>query len=240
MSTQRCTRVYSDVNFLPASYTRRQKLRSSKKRQAALAILMIAGMAILTVQTWRERAELQAHHDEQKTALVTTKQTITEVEKLHNDKAELSELVAIHRELYQPINYSQVTGTLGSLTPASIVLRGVGVETQKITTTRKMSEAEYEAAKKAAGSRRGKVKNTVATTRSVITVDLAGLAPSDVDVANFIGELAASNVFQNVKMVFSREGEWEGRVTREFRIKMEVPLDRLYVGPDAQEVADAD
>lgn len=240
MSTQRCARVYTDVNFLPASYTRRQRLRSSKKRQAALAILMIAGMAVLTVQTWRERAELREHVERQKTSLANTQKKVTEVEKQTIRKAELTELVAIHRELYQPINYSQVTGTLASLTPSSIVLRGVGIETQKITTTRKMTAEEFAAAQEAAGNRRSKVKNVKTVTRSVITVDVAGLAPSDVDVANFIGELAASNVFQNVKMVFSREGEWEGRVTREFRIKMEVPLDRRYVPRESQEVADAD
>lgn len=239
MNAPRCTRLYAEVNFLPDWYTRKQRLRLSKKRQAALLMLMVAGMAVLTVQTWRERAELRSERNRVRDLLSEANNVILEVQKLTTQRGQLEREVEIHRELYQPINYSQVTGTLAALTPESITFRALEVQTQQVTSTRKMTAAELEAAKKAQANRRGAVKDTVASTRSMIVIDLVGLAPSDVELANFIGQLASSKVFENVKMVFSKQGELEGRLTREFKIRMEIPLDRRYVDRAAQEVADA-
>jgi len=89
VSNDRCTRLYAEIDFVPAWFTRSQLLRRSKKRQVLLAALMIGGMAALTVQTWRDRAELRAQLEAMQTSLVNTKQKITEVEKLRDERAKL-------------------------------------------------------------------------------------------------------------------------------------------------------
>jgi len=55
------------------------------------------------------------------------------------------------------------------------------------------------------------------TTRKRCRVILTGLAPSDVDVANFIGQLSSSCLFEDVNMGYARTVEFSSRLAREFR-----------------------
>jgi Tfp pilus assembly protein PilN len=70
----------------------------------------------------------------------------------------------------------------------------------------------------AAGSRvtdaSGAVKEvTVKRVQLLVT----GLAPSDVDVANFIGHLSASPLFEDVNMGYAKNVVVRGRTAREFQ-----------------------
>ena len=46
---------------------------------------------------------------------------------------------------------------------------------------------------------------------------ICGLAPGDVEVANFIGQLSASPLFQDVNMGYARTRELQDRIAREFQ-----------------------
>jgi len=46
---------------------------------------------------------------------------------------------------------------------------------------------------------------------------LTGLAPTDVDVANFIGQLSASPLFEDVNMGYAKTVSVEGLTAREFQ-----------------------
>ena len=54
-------------------------------------------------------------------------------------------------------------------------------------------------------------------TRKRLRLVLTGLAPGDVDVANFIGQLSGSPVFEDVNMGYARNVEFNGRLAREFQ-----------------------
>jgi hypothetical protein len=68
---------------------------------------------------------------------------------------------------------------------------------------------------------------------------MTGLAPSDVEVADFVGRLSDSPLFTSVKMGYSRAAQAGKLRARQFSIDLEVPLDREY-RPAGKEVADAD
>jgi hypothetical protein len=46
---------------------------------------------------------------------------------------------------------------------------------------------------------------------------LTGIAPGDVDVANFIGQLSASPLVEDVNMGYAKTVEFRGRLAREFQ-----------------------
>jgi len=56
-----------------------------------------------------------------------------------------------------------------------------------------------------------------ATVSRRLQLMLTGVAPSDVDVANFIGQLAANCLFQEVTMGYARTVAFRGRSAREFQ-----------------------
>jgi hypothetical protein len=59
-----------------------------------------------------------------------------------------------------------------------------------------------------------------ATSRQRITrirLVITGLAPSDVDIANFVGQLASSPLFEDVNMGYTREIQFQGKTARQFK-----------------------
>jgi len=64
-----------------------------------------------------------------------------------------------------------------------------------------------------AGAQPRKEDKAVHRVRLVLT----GLAPTDVDVANFIGQLSASRLFEDVTMGYAKNVSFRGRSAREFR-----------------------
>jgi hypothetical protein len=64
-----------------------------------------------------------------------------------------------------------------------------------------------------AGRPTGEAEKPVKRVRLVLT----GMAPSDVDVANFIGQLAGSKVFEDVNMGYARNITYRSRTARKFQ-----------------------
>jgi len=220
--------LHHDVNFVPEWYVAQRQRRASLRRQAMLMIVMLAGMGVLFGLTRQKVVGLKQYHQSLTAQLNAAEFQLTEVAKLQQARASLSDQMKIYREIARPLTHGQMISTLAALTPESVFLSGVNGET-RIEERRRVIPA---------GGENGRDK-TVIDRVETIFVDLEGVAPSNVEIANYIGRLAGSNLFRNVKMEFSRSGEIDDALTREFRISMEVPLDRPYIFNAPQEVADA-
>jgi len=239
MSQLPTSRLYTDVNFLPDWYVQAQSRKNSLQRSAGLSIVVIVCMVALLGQTWHTQSELRQYHEELQHRLASTRMQVTEATKLRAAKSELQQQLRVHRQLHKPINYSQILGTLTSLMPPTIALTETEINTESVTVTRtlKPSDPRYAEARK---KHRGKGEPTVSKTHQVISLQIEGVAPSDSDIANFIGALAASRLFENVKMIYSKKGTHGELITRNFRMRMQVPLNRAYrTARPSSEVADA-
>jgi len=225
--------LYQEVDFLPAWYVEREGRRRCGHRVTAMLAVLIVGVAVLAVQAWAARSKVQDLYHHKQELLEKTRRQVTEARKLRLSLTNLQKELRVHRLLHQPINFSQITGTLAAVTPDAIALTGLAMEVEQITITRPAPPST--AAEKKAGAK----KDVIREQRPVVAIVIDGLAPSDVDIANFIGRLAESNVFENVKMVYSRQGRREALVTREFQLRMEVRLDVRYLDQAEGEIADA-
>ena len=230
------THPQDEINFLPDWYRQTQQRRASIRRQIVLVAVMIAGMACLWVLDNHRRIELRDYLASLNGQIATAKGQITEVMKLQTDKQKLTRQVRIYRQIARPINYSQITGTLAAYTPAEVSLVELYAHTEVIEETRTSTAAPAAPA----NATQGKKASTVTITYPVVVIEAEGSAPSNVDIANFVGRLAGSGLFRNVKMINSREGEVDKIVMRQFKVSMEVPLNVLYKTPGGEEVAHAD
>ncbi|MBI1367441.1 MAG: hypothetical protein GC162_02180 [Planctomycetes bacterium] len=229
MSIFGSSQLYNEVDFVPAWYRRKEANRRSTKRQMVMVVVLVAGMAALLVQNWHTHEALASYADQLTRKLESTKMQITEATKLRAQQAALDKQLRVHRELHKPIDYSHIIGTMAHIAPPSISMRDLSMETEKVTYTRPIAAGDKGFADSAKGKGAAGAKpRTVTESYWVVSVELEGIAPNDRDVANFIGELAASKVFQNVKMIYSKAGTFGPYVTRNFRIRMEVPLDCKY------------
>jgi hypothetical protein len=189
---------------------------------------MLVGMGILWTLTQEQRNQLVLYRNTLQQQAVAAENQLLEVNKLQAAKADLVRQVRLYQKLARPIGFSQISASLGGLTPESVFLSQLNIQTDVQTRTRVVQNDSLP---------KGAKPQAVSESYPVISIELEGYAPSNVEIANYIGKLAGCNLFRNVKMVYSREGKVGSAITRQFKLSMEVLLDRDYRMESIEEVA---
>lgn len=214
------------VNFLPMSYRRRDARRRRAWRQGVLIALL--GLCLLGwwgVQT-RQTGALRREANELMQQVETAQGRTAEVARLRAERQRLIQQVEIQRELAQPLRHTQVLAALGELLPPSVAVTHLAMHTQRPAPLppppRKKDDEKDKSTKKLpepAPAPRGEHR---------LNLDLAGIAPDDLTVANVLTALKLHPVFSDVKMHYSRNIELEGVHGRQFRLELAVDLDRRF------------
>ncbi len=224
------SRVYENINFVPEWYVSQCRRRMQNHRMTMLLLLLIGGLSVMQVFTWKRVSTLSYHRDALSEQVVEVNGKLTEVQKLQAARATLGEQVRLYNKYARPVTFSRIASTLAAMTPDSVFLAELTSDTHSKSRTRVVTPADQSATGQAI---------TKTEHYQVVRVAVSGTAPTNVEIANYVGRLSETRLFRNVKMVYSREGHVGDSVTREFRITMEVPLDRDYRVVELQEVADA-
>lgn len=222
-------KLYENVNFVPSWYLERRHRRAVAQRMSLLLVALVAVMVMLVVGTWRNGQELRRYHAALTEQIQASQHQESELNKLRCERQALSAQVALNRKLALPIGMSPIVATLAAMTPDSIMLTEVQAMIKTESRTRVITPADQ--------SPNGRAV-TRAEPYKIVVIELDGVAPTDVEIANYVGRLAAANLFRNVKMLYSRVGQLDQAVTRQFKLTLEVPLDRTYRRILSPEIAD--
>lgn len=214
----------NEVNFIPASYLQRQRNRRSGFRQAGLVVVLAVLLSMWYAASSRSLGELRQLAESVERDVASAQSRVNEISRLREEEHALQRQARTRTELSPTINTVDVIGTIVQAIPPSLALRDL-----KLSSTRPTPPAKVEGAASSTLSKPAQVEPMKLT--------LVGLAPADVEVADFIGRLSASPIFTNVKMVYARPVQAEDLHAREFQIELEVPLDRDYQLADAEGVA---
>ncbi|MFA9480197.1 PilN domain-containing protein [Phycisphaerales bacterium AB-hyl4] len=220
------------INFMPPSYQRRRADQQRRWRQVALVGLLCVGLAGWSLMQRGQTSQLRdqaAMYDQQ---VAAAEQQMKQVQELRREQSELSTRLALWHRLGQPVSHGKVFATLAGELPASVVLTRLDVQAHR----------PVQAATPSSGSRRSssQVSNVTGPAADRLALDFAGIAPDDMTLANLLNQLKDHPLFSDVKLHFSRSVRVHGATGRQFRIEMNVPLDRDYQALPAKEgVADA-
>jgi len=119
----------------------------------------------------------------------------------------------IEEQLGRRVGTLDVLGELQRVMPESMTLITLTMETVEVQEEIKPAEGAGASARARARNGLGASYRTVKRVRLLLT----GMAPTDVDVANFIGLLAASPVFEDVNMGYARNITFRSRDARKFQ-----------------------
>jgi len=198
------------IDFLPE---RVKTQRERRRRLAAQAYALAACVAIMVVVAYFRQGQIRSA----RAALVAVQQQAADVRgqinklgELERQQAELMVMERIETELGSRVGVLDVLGELQFVMPESITLTSLTLETMEVSTAAAPSRTSR--------SRRAtKAQDVGATTVNRIQAVITGVSPTDVDVANFIGQLSASPLFEDVNMGYARTVEYRGRQAREFQ-----------------------
>jgi len=220
--------LYESINFLPDWYQRQQRARRSRHRQILLAGVLLFGVVLVYNGLRTQYNDLHHYRQALRQQVQATQGQLSEVAKLQTVRGRLTDQLRLHQKLSRPVNLTRLLNTIAHLTPQSVTLESLTTEAVERENRRVVKPGDP------ASGRKPVIETEKFT---VYEISLKGHAPGNVDIANFVGALAQTGLFRNVKMVYAREGRIRDAVTRAFRIDMEVPLDRPYEPLPVEEMA---
>ncbi len=214
-----------DIDFLPQAY-HEERIRNARRHKRWFMILMVAVMLVgWGISRQRQSSELAWRADALEAQAYATKQKQSEMTKLQMERKSKRYQLKIQRQLDQPVTVTQAVAVLGQLMPDSSGLTRVKVKTHRPAPIPLPDPDE----KKNKRNSRRKPAVDPEQVKDFIQLDVYGIAPDDVAVANMVNSMSDHPLFEKVTMHFSRVGERNELKGRSFRVGAQVPLDRRYL-----------
>ena len=196
------------IDFLPE---RIKAQRQRRRRWVRLAYLLVSCAVILAaygiaqqVRFLRAKERLNSLSDR----AANVQQQVAMLGTLQQQYADLMIKKRIDEQLGSRADALDVLAELGRLMPESVAVGSLELKTVELRTTVRPALAR-------GASAAGRPEDFV---EKRVRLEMTGLAPSDVEVANFIAQLSASPLFEDVNMGYSKNTEIQDRSAREFRI----------------------
>ena len=204
-----------EVEFLPEWYP---KVRQRKRRvvlQAWVTLTLLCGLGL-----WVLLAQRNVHARE--VELSALRQDLTQSE---SELARLEDLLQLQRQLGQqdqiflkigrPIETTRVLTTLEQMMPRDMALLDLTLETE-----------EPQARSPGGGtlSARAQRENRQVQESPRLRFRMHGVAPTDMDLGEFLAALTAKPFFRDVELMYSHERRDRGHVMREFEVSFAMDL----------------
>lgn len=210
----------SNINFVPDDY-----VQSNESRRANLMCLVLFSVVMaalggshVTIKI-RERA-CGAEESLVNAKMVRMQESIKQFEELQSKRKEMMKTALTTAELIEPIPRSVLLASLTNTLPPGVSLVKLNViqkEASKGPSRSRTTRSRYEAAQ----ARNADATGRFSAEESLEThMDIEGIAPSDIQVADYIKRLDNSVLLENVALVESAEKKVEDASFRHFKLKL--------------------
>ena len=207
-----------NINFVPDDYV--QKKESMRANAFYLVLFLVAMSALagtFAVIKMRQRATLNEQIAVSK-RMDDAKKAIAQLEELQNKKKVMMKNVLLTAGLVEPVPRSIVLAALTNNLPAGASLKGVDIS-QRLAASASAPAGQatkYDAAKKKTGE--GADPKVSPEKLLETQIGIEGIAPSDIEVAQYIARLTGSILFDKVALVQSKETIVDSQAMREFKL----------------------
>ena len=204
------------VDFLPERIKARRRRQRRIVKHTYMLTICLVGLALLGILR-HERVEIVRAELAQLGARdADIKLQLGRRGELEREKAELYVIQRIDEQLGSRLSSFMLLSELQRLLPASMMLTQLSVETMDVALGGGSSGRgglSHAPGARAAGQPTGGQDRTEKRLRLTLT----GLARKNVDVANFIGQMSACPLFEDVNMGYSRDVKIKNRTARQFQ-----------------------
>ena len=212
----------SIINLLPEDYIkRRQRQRANMLCLGLFVVVMVAvgGAAFVTERSNRYTTQVANRVD---AAYLEAGKLIEQLQQLEGQKQRMLHKAELASRLLERVPRSTLLAAVTNALPHNASLTQFNITPKQIIanappTRKESAESKFQ---KIQDQRMGQPQST-----TVFIMEATGLAGTDVDVAKFIANLISNPLLTGVDLVYSQEKVVEGRMVREFQVRMEVKPD---------------
>lgn len=227
------------INFVPNDYVQHKQSNRVNSLYLILLVAVLGGIGVtFSILKMRQRSvsgELGALESKMGQA----REQIAQLEELKNKRNTRMKVMLMTASLIEPVRRSIVLACLTNNLPSGVSL----LETRLEETEKKVVVAAP-VKKKSKSSSKGKYKKETQKTakpvqeipESEIFLEISGLAPSDIEVANYIANLSLSSLLGQVQLVSSKEVEIDGVKFREFQLKTQIKPNLVLTKEDIDRI----
>jgi len=201
-----------EIDFLPERIKAQRARRRRLVRQGYLLLVAVAALGAWFYFGRQRVARAQAELDVLRGRSENMQRQLALKIDLQEQLEELLIKERVSKHLGSRANVLDVADELERLLPASMFLMKLNLDTIEFTMP-KDREGATNRSRQATPASGGRKQETVKRVRLLIT----GMAPDDVAVANFIGQLSASPLFEEVNMGYTKNIVYQKRGAREFQ-----------------------
>ena len=201
-----------NVDFLPERIRMQRAQRARVIRQGHLLVIAVAALAVLGYLNQQRVARGQGHLGMLNDQAVNMKRQLETLDELQQQLAGLMIKERIDSQLGSRAGATDVLRELARILPESMALTNLDLEaTGILVEVERVGGGIISARAIPAGPKpRPKVVKRV-------KVVLTGLSPNNVDVANFIADVSASPLFEDVNMGYTKNVIFRGRSAKQFQ-----------------------
>ena len=218
----------STINLLPDNYIRRRNQHQANKIFLFLFVVVVAGVLGAVAVSERSVGHTLDVRDRVSARYAEAGKLIAQMRRLEAQKRRMLHKAELAKELIERVPRSTLLGTVNNALPNGTSLVKLELSTRHvIRQARPAKSASGKSGKLTTEQRAPKAEPGPA----VVSMEITGLAPTDIEVARLIANLARTALTDTVDLVYSQEKEHKKAKVREFQITM-----TLKPGVDAIEL----
>jgi Tfp pilus assembly protein PilN len=199
-----------EVEFLPEWYPKVRKRKRMVALQAWSTLILIAGLGLWMILVQRNVRLRQHALGALQTDLFHSEEEINHLEEALKLQNQLSGKDQVLLKIGRSVEMTKLVSTLEQLMPADMALLDLNFDTEEAPHPGGTLAARAAAEQKA--------------TDSKLHFRLHGVAPTDVDLAEFLAKMTGKAFFKQVELMYSHERVENGHVMREFEVSFALEL----------------
>jgi len=213
-----------NMSFLPEDYIERRIEQRTNMICLSLFVIVLLGVGGAYMMTSAQRSEVRAQAQQVNAAFTDAARRLEQLDELQSRKQQMLRKAQVTATLLEPVPRTFLLADLINRMPATLSLFELQVDSRliqpTIMRTATPANARGSALANQTASADQKTNAPPPVPRYAVSLVMIGVAPTDVQVAQYMSALTRSHLVNDVNLVFSEESRVQDANMRRFRIEM--------------------
>ncbi|MCC7146466.1 MAG: PilN domain-containing protein [Phycisphaeraceae bacterium] len=205
-----------DLSILPEEFVERRIQRRTNLVSLMLFGVVMSGVVGAYFVTDQQRRDVKALQKEVNTHFEEAAKRLEQLEELQKRKEAMIYKAQVSGALIERVPRSVILAELINNMPATVSLTEFGLQTKVVQAAARASTA----LQKAKNDQKKVEPTAPEVPKTEVTLSLVGMAPTDVEVAQFMTALGECPMFRDINLLFSEEDTLDDTQVRRFRVEM--------------------
>lgn len=214
-----------NMSFLPEDYLAKRVARRTNVICVTLFAVVMCGVIAAFFVTDRQRSEIRAQQAQVNQRFEEAARLLDQLEKLQTQKQQMVRKAKVASALVERVPRTLLLAELVNHMPTTLSLTEMKLETETVRAARRPTTAIQRQRQASAKAKAQAQEDDVAVPQTQVTVRMVGVAPTDVEVAQYITALSAHPLFEDVVLQYAEQTRIDDQEMRKFGMALTVKED---------------